>query len=154
MTPTKFTTRRRTGFLEALQRGMTIRGAAAVCGIGRSTVYRTISEDPDFEEAMEIAQGNAQVMLLEKVFAAIENAPDGWKAATWMLERRWPDEFGAKQHVEVSGNPDRPAVAVEIGMTLDQRTSQVVTILTQLGRLPPEIARVLEQLLPPKEDDE
>lgn len=132
---------------------MTIRAAAALCDVGRTTVYRTISEDPGFAEAVEVALGRAQGMLLERVLAAIEDAPDGWKAATWMLERRWPDEFSTKQQLEVSGNPDRPAVSVELGMTLDQRVLQIVTILTQVGRLPPELQDALQKRLPPPEEE-
>lgn len=72
---------------------------AKAVGIAESTFYKWISE-PKREEEAELSEA------LKKAEADYKNALQGliakaaqerdWKAAAWLLERKYPDEFGRK----------------------------------------------------------
>lgn len=94
------TVRRR--FLDALQAGTTVSAAAQMCGIGRSTLYdwmRAAEKDDappalkQFAQDVEVAKARAQVSLEMMVRKHAEKHP---KAAQWMLERRFPKDWGKR----------------------------------------------------------
>lgn len=60
-------------------------------------------DEPGFASSLELAESNAKCRLLLLVLqAAMRQHPSSWQAAAWLLERRWPDDFGLKQRVEIS----------------------------------------------------
>lgn len=91
--------------------GVPNKTAAEACGISEVTFYSWIKKGKQqragkyvkFLKALKKAEAQAiahHVGIIEK--AAKEKS---WQASAWLLERRHPDQFGAKthQHIEHSG---------------------------------------------------
>lgn len=95
--------------LEAIRSGATYEIAAKYAGIGRSTLHRWLAAgragDPDYLElaqAVDEAESQGAVQCL----ALIRKSAMGgtWQAAAWLLERRYPDQYGRTvQRVEHTG---------------------------------------------------
>jgi hypothetical protein len=86
---------------EAVRRGMSYKQAAAYAGISYSTLNRWRIEGQDEEGAPEFwefwksfeqAAGEAAFRNLGYIDEAASRGD--WKAAAWMLERRYPEEWG------------------------------------------------------------
>jgi hypothetical protein len=80
--------------------------SARAVGLSKATWYSILrrgreGSDPQyatFVEELEAARANAKVSLLTIVRAA---APRDWRAASWLLERLWPQQFGRRDRVEL-----------------------------------------------------
>ncbi len=83
--------------------GNTYKVAFQSCGIGESTFYEWMQQ-PEFSELIKKAEAEAKKKLLGTIKAASDTK---WQAAAWILERRWPDEFGAKQKLDHNVNDRR-----------------------------------------------
>lgn len=82
---------------QAIASGAPRRLAAQAVGMHEATLYRHLANNHEFREQVEKAEGQfvaRNVALIQK--AAIET----WTAAAWLLERRYPDEFGRKLQTE------------------------------------------------------
>ena len=109
--PTKFTLERRECILKLVRMGVTPSAAAQTSGIDKSTLTSWRSKAAkggaenrayiDFVRALDDAQGQ---ILAEALNVVREAMPKDWRAATWFLERRFPDEFGAQNKIEHSGH--------------------------------------------------
>ena len=87
--------------LEAVRRGLTYHQAAAYAGISYSTLNRW-RQQGQWEEAggkyrefwIKLEQANGEAAL--RLVGRIEDAAEGgdWKAASWILERRFPLFWG------------------------------------------------------------
>lgn len=77
--------------------------AADYIGVGRTTLHDLIEKDEDFAEQVKKAESAGKIKHMKKV----GNAP-AWQASAWMLERKWPKEFGAKQQLEHTGADGGP----------------------------------------------
>ena len=71
--------------------------ATAAAGIGRTSFYKWVA-DPKFAEQVEAAQARAVAPLLDRIRTAADNGQ--WQAAAWILERRWPGEFGRRDRLQ------------------------------------------------------
>ena len=99
--PPLFTQDRASRVLEAVRRGLTYRQSASYAGISYSTLNRWRLEGKDLDDDSEICQfwkalqeanGEAAFCLLGHVNDAAENGD--WRAAGWILERRFPRDYG------------------------------------------------------------
>src|SRR4051794_39022230 len=78
--------------------GCTLKAAAAEAGISRWTLYEWITKGRqetsgpyrDALERIEAAKAQSEVLLLEHI---VDAAPRDWKAAAWVLERRFPEHY-------------------------------------------------------------
>lgn len=77
--------------------GLPVTLATAAAGIGRTTFYKWMN-DPTFADRVENAQARAVAPLLERIRTAADNGQ--WQAAAWILERRWPGEFGRRDRLQ------------------------------------------------------
>ena len=76
---------------DALELGATYERAAAAGGISYTSFARWRREQPAFAAAVEAAEWKATAGWL----GSIRDAAGGdWRAAAWMLERRYPREYG------------------------------------------------------------
>lgn len=114
--PTKLTPLRQERLLEAIRKGAPYATACLYAGIHYATMRRWLvaaeSEGPEgvskrelrafreFREALLAAEGEAAMALLGDVRKAGEK---DWKASAWLLQRRYPDEFGERREVALSG---------------------------------------------------
>ncbi len=105
--------------LKGVRAGLPFHLAAEAAGIGETTFYEwQRGEFPrgadkelkaHFAEELTRARGGSALRLMALVSTA---APDDWRAAAWILERRFPKDFG-KQVLELSG-PDGGPMQVEV----------------------------------------
>lgn len=98
--------------VQALKLGATERLACEYANISQETYYNWKRNKAEFLEKVKTAQGQAAVVLLARIQ---QEAREGsWQAAAWLLERRYPDEYGRKyitnQHVGADGGDLRVVV--------------------------------------------
>ena len=116
--PTKRTVECQDAIILALTKGYTRKAAAAYGGVGYSTMRQWELDFPELAEALQKAEGVAQNALMDTIdrasrVGAVTTRPDGtvieypgaWQAAAWILERRWPRDYGRRDAVALSG-PD------------------------------------------------
>jgi hypothetical protein len=104
--PTKLTPETQAKICEAVRNGATYWAAAESSGIAYSTFNKWMI-DPrkkyvEFMEAIKAANADAQLDLLAKIQAATRT---DWRAASWILERRFKNDFG--QAVDVTSAGDK-----------------------------------------------
>lgn len=99
---------------EAITLGATYRRACAAAGISEETFNVWRREKPAFSEAIEKAEYEFTRKHLDVIRLAATR--DGtWQASAWMLERRYPADYG-KQVQEHQG-----AISVQVRYTNDWR---------------------------------
>lgn len=106
----KLTAERSEKIIGYLRAGAYIETAAAAAGISKQTLYNWLSraadeneEDPIFAKfaaAVEEAQALAEVRDIALIGKAAETQ---WQAAAWRLERKFPERYGRRDRVELSG---------------------------------------------------
>jgi hypothetical protein len=57
-------------------------------------LYRWLENDPGLRARVEKAEADVEVRLAAEI---VQAAPDDWRAAAWMLERRRPTSYGRAQ---------------------------------------------------------
>lgn len=142
------------GFLLALQRGASHRAACAESGIGRATLHRWVSGSRPTDAAMRDriaeAEGQFESQMLQHIAAAAAlvdhrgNRPH-WTAAAWLLERRWPEEYG-KRTPEFRVAPIEPTSVSPPPLpdsALKERLAGILEVLDRAGQLPQEGSHVL-----------
>ena len=77
--------------------------ACSQAGITRQTLHRWCEDDDELSSDVEAAIDVSKAVLISEI-RALGEARQDWRAAAWMLERRWPHEFGAKRDVDVTIN--------------------------------------------------
>ena len=96
----KATEARIEALLVALGTGCTREAAAGHAGIHRTTLYRWLENDPGLRARVEKAEADVEVRLAAEI---VQAAPDDWRAAAWMLERRRPTSYGRAQAAAAAG---------------------------------------------------
>lgn len=84
--------------LENLRQGHTIRAACAAAGVAVRTYYRFAERSQAHRHDREIAEQEAERRLVGRVLEAADGG--SVKAAQWLLERRWPQVYGALQRID------------------------------------------------------
>jgi hypothetical protein len=72
-----------------LAQGHTIKTVCEAVAIGERTYFDWCGKHPHFSQATTCAIGKSKIVLVDKL-----RLSDDWRAAAFLLERRWPDEFG------------------------------------------------------------
>jgi hypothetical protein len=134
--------------------------AAALVGISTKTVYGWLKKgaegDPRYvgfvaEVEKAIAQGQGR--LVQKIDAAAQQGSTA--DAKWLLERRYANEWGKKDRVEVGGDPSQP-ITVQLtwpGQGGEKDPDAEVT-RREPGELPPaQDADVVDAVLVEDETD-
>lgn len=129
--PSSLTATVRARLIDAAGKGAPDELAARYAGIAPMTLrsWRRAYREGNAEEvvvalvsAMEAAYGEHTAYLLEEVK---RHAPEDWKAAAWLLERREPEHFSRRTVVHVGGDGDHVAAmrAALVGMDFYTRSS-------------------------------
>ena len=92
--------------IQGIRVGATHEHAAAYAGIDGSTFYNWMKRGEkekkgiyfEFFEAVKKAQGESVVGLLAKI-----NQSDTWQSKAWILERRFPDDYG-RQKIDITSD--------------------------------------------------
>ena len=85
---------------------MTIEAACAQSNISKSTFYEWLKksgEDGEWTKEVDAAITFSEAVILDKIKRASELKED-WRGWAWILERRFPQRWGAKREVEVNVN--------------------------------------------------
>jgi hypothetical protein len=85
--------------------------AADYVGIAQGTLHDCIKRNADFSERVKNAEAKGQIRHLKKV-----SESDQWQASAWMLERKWPNEFGRRERLEHT-SPDGSMSPKEIDVS-------------------------------------
>lgn len=116
--PCLLTTEREGILLKAIEDGLPLKQAAMLAGISYDTFNRwrikgesesAPDEFRDFCKALRHSEAIAMQRLVGRIQSAGET---DWKASAWMLEKRFPDEFGKPQRIEHSGPDGKPIQAM------------------------------------------
>jgi DNA-binding XRE family transcriptional regulator len=120
--------------LAGIEAGLTQTDAAQAAGIHRITLYRWKTEDEDFADRLAMAESTAKQTLTAVIVAAAQaRLPQSWNAAAWLLERRWPDQYGPKARMEISVDVRQEAerLAAEHGLSVDDVLAEADTIVRE-----------------------
>lgn len=96
--PTKYTPATVERIILAIRSGTPRLHAAKFGGIGHETWARWLHDHPEFREAVEKAEAE---FIAETVGRIAIHGRDNWQALAWILERRWPAEFGRQDRVRL-----------------------------------------------------
>jgi transposase len=99
--------------LQAIRLGAFIEHACYYAGINSSTFRlwrQKASENIEPYASFWIKVNEAESEAIMRRLARIENAgKDGsWQADAWYLERKYPEKFGRRDRVELTGDPNAP----------------------------------------------
>lgn len=94
---------------------------ADICrGLGISeTAWYNWLKDPDTKpklalvEGLKKAEAQYKEVLLDRIKGASEK-PQHWTAAAWILERKYPDEFGKAERKSDDRNDDVPHISLGV----------------------------------------
>ena len=116
--PSKYTPAVVDKIVEALEAGASYKVAAAYAGIHFDTFNEWRERFSEFSDLVKKAEAEAAVGWLE----VIDNAAiDGtWQAAAWKLERRYPDEWGRRDRLELDVRREAERLAQEHGLDAGQ----------------------------------
>lgn len=109
--------------LNYLRLGHYIVDACAMADVGESTYHkwRKIGEEADQldptertetqQAAVEFMESVKKARATAKSFHLAKIRDDGsWQASAWWLERSFPDQWGRRERVEVTGKDDGPVI--------------------------------------------
>ena len=105
--PTKLTKEIINEICQLLRAGSYIETACNFVGLHKDTYYRWAKEGARakggikkiFSDSVKKAIAEAEIRDLEEI-----RKNDSWQSKAWRLERRFPDRWGNRQKVELSGN--------------------------------------------------
>jgi hypothetical protein len=139
-TPTLLTPARHALVVDMVRRGNFLRAAAAAAGVAERTVYQWrergeadhAADVPSvyraFAEDLAAADAEAEMRLLAMIDGS---AVDGdWKAAAWILERRWPDRYSRRSEMGIFG-ANRGAVQVDMTVAAPNAEETVMRFLAE-----------------------
>jgi hypothetical protein len=92
----KLTTQKRNEVLAILSVGCSRAAAARCVRCSPYTLRREISEHPQFAEQVGKAEEGIEIFFLSRIRSAAQKEQH-WRAAAWMLERRFPQRYGIKK---------------------------------------------------------
>ena len=113
--PTKTKTAIKEEILENLRTGMTIKAAALLASISEKTFYNWRDADEVFFKQCEEAVRFAEAVLLERVKQLAMDKMD-WRAFAWILEKRFPDDYGKRQELKVESTQSSDGTAEVLAM--------------------------------------
>jgi hypothetical protein len=126
----------------ALATGTVLDDAAAIAGVAPSTFYEWLrcgrNNGSPLERELVAEVDTALARFRSSMTTSIAaHAANDWRAAGWLLERRFPDEFGPTRRVEVGGPGGGPVqVDHEIRvLNADRLSDAELEMIAQADRL-------------------
>jgi transposase len=91
--------------LTAIRLGLREATAANVCGVQSQTLHSHKQRHPEFADKIATSMAACERKAL---VAVVERFEDDWRAATWFLERRFPDVWGRREAppIQAEHEPD------------------------------------------------
>jgi hypothetical protein len=94
MTKRKLTTKDKNEILAILSVGCTRAAAARSVRCSPYILRREMADHPQFAEDIAKAEGGSELFYLSRIRNATQKE---WRAAAWILERRFPKHYGVKK---------------------------------------------------------
>ena len=124
--------------IAAVRNGASVEVAAQAAGVSKSAVYNWLAwgREPDAEphfvelvEALEKASGENQTRLIAVIQKATATT---WQAAAWMLERKYPDQWGRKDRIAGDTLKEREAerIARQSGLEKEEVLASIDRLLS------------------------
>jgi hypothetical protein len=116
--------------------------AARYAGCSASTIYRTAKKDRQFASELRQAEGRAEVLQLKNITDAARNK-QYWRAAAWMLERRFPNRYAPRK--------PRMATIEQFAQVLDSFIDLIVSEISDASlreRILNRLREIAQQLKP------
>ena len=109
--PTKLTPEVHEAIVDGINAGLTYRLSCARAGVTPATFYKWLEKGEgaqsgalmEFFDAVERAKSDSALRLVSQITL---QAPTDWRAAAFILERRFPDDYGRR--TEVTGKDGGP----------------------------------------------
>lgn len=125
--PTKLTDDRRETICEALRKGVSIEGACDLAGLSHQSFYNWRERGQDELRRVENGHPNCQVRQDEQPFVEFleattraiaeseeqlvgninDAAPEDWRAAIALLERRFPERWSKRTNVDLTSGGEQ-----------------------------------------------
>ena len=102
--------------LDSIGSGLTQRDSAVLAGISEDTLSLWKRDNSEFSEQIRQKQIENKLRHINIINKASEK---DWKASSWWLERKYPDEFSPNSKVKLETN-----------VQLDELTKNIKKILT------------------------
>jgi transposase len=96
--------------VDAVKRGLPRRETALMCGIGESTLYDWMRDNPELASRIKRAETEGELELIETIKSASERQ---WQAAAWLLERRYPERYGRRDGERPLSEQEAEAMVAE-----------------------------------------
>ena len=134
--PTKLTPKLQAEICGYIENGNTFTRAFCLAGIGEKTFYQwkaqgetDIENGKDtihsqFAQAIKKAEEKFKAWNIQQIMNAGKQS-NHWQACAWLLERKYPDEFGRKERVEHSGT------IVKAKETPEERAKRIKELLAK-----------------------
>ena len=112
--------------LDNLRSGMSLGAACAQAGISRHTYYywlKKSGEDGEWTRDVDAALTLSEPVLISQIKA---HASTDWRAAAWLLSRRFPEHWGDRRSVDLNVQRDQTVTGDDVvkGM-IDQLRDQL-----------------------------
>ena len=76
-----------------VSRGFSRWQAAKHMGVGKTTLFRAIKQNPAFAERLRQSELHQELSPLQKI---VEHSGKSWRAASWLLERQKPELYARR----------------------------------------------------------
>jgi hypothetical protein len=83
---------------DALSRGLTYEQACIYVSVSPLDIRKYAEKNPDFFKALNEAEMRFSLFLIDKI---MRHAQDDWKAASWLLERKYPEKWSDVKRVDI-----------------------------------------------------
>jgi hypothetical protein len=101
--------------IQAIALGLTYERACGLAGVSYQSLRNWIArggqetegEYFDFLDALKKAEAQAEAVCLQRIHKAAQGGQ--WQAAAWILERRYPEQWGRRER-HIHESPDGSAV--------------------------------------------
>jgi len=131
---------------ESLEKCNTIKTAMQSAGVSERVFYDWMKNNPAFAAAVFRARARAKAKLVRVITDA---APNDWRAAAWLLERSWADEYSrvTVERVEPFEETNKSKPGVTILYRLGNQTLRELTDFPNMETDSPEVAREKQRRL-------
>jgi len=104
--PRALTVAKKETILAYVSAGGSQRLAAKFVGCHHSTIRNEADRDPHFLASLTRAEAQCALALLDAITRAATTKADGdWRAAAWLLERKWAQDFGKDRDLSAEQEP-------------------------------------------------
>jgi hypothetical protein len=115
---------------KGLEAGNMRRAVAAYCGINKDTIQDWLNNKPEFSAQVRKAEAKAEYRCVIKVMFG----QAGWQAAAWWLERKWHEDWGRRERVDMVLDTRKAAerALLDAGLPADQESvDRIVAVAEQ-----------------------